>query len=1572
MKKNICTIAIYFVLVNITLSQIQLEWASSEDFGAIIHDDQGNYYTTGNFLDTLDFNLGAGTLSYTSNGIYDIFVAKYTSGGNLIWCKSFGGTGYDIVSALTIDGNNNVCLTGYFTETVDFDPGPNVYNLTSANSFGGFVGDVFILKLDENGNFLWAKANNGSNHSVGRGITTDLLGNVYITGEFKSPADFDPGPGVLMVSPYVNYNDDYFVQKLDSNGDLLWAKGFGGAGTDKARLLAIDSANNLYVAGEYTDSMDFDPGTGVYTLGTNGGSDCFIQKIAPNGDLLWAKGFGGTGNEAPSSLKIDASTNIYLAGGFQDTIDFNPGLGTHNLSTNGPNNDIFIQKLDSAGNFLWANKIGGPGNDAFHHLALDNSGDLYLSSRGPSIDCDPGPNTYTLPDGGVLIKLDSSCNLLWALSNPSGLVAIDNFNNIHISSGYDMSVDYDPSDEVLFLPTPINGGAYPIVNQKFKQHGIFGKVYNDFNLDCIKDSVETGLANKRLIIMPANIIVETNANGIWALDSLPAGTYNVIADTIAQWLPSCPLSQTFTVVHPDSITQAPNFGFYSTTPCAFPNVSINAPFLRPGFSDQRVYLQVCNHNFASGILDTIDLIVTLDSLLTPQNSSTSYVSLGNNQYKFSINTIFPGFCTNHWIDCNLSTSATIGQSLCLKAEISPVDICYLDSIPLPSPTGISPCQTVYDGSHLEINSWCNNDTILFDIKNIGSDMTCFSQVRLYVDGNLTLTDSILLLGSNNQSFSYSGDGRTWRMEIDQHPLHPGNSQPSSTIELCGNATNWTSNLVNILPQDDFDPFIDISCGLVTGSFDPNDKTGFPLGIGNTHEILPNQELEYLIRFQNTGTDTAFTVIIRDTLSTDLDAFSVATEVASHNFTFKMYGPRVLEWTFHNIMLPDSNVNEIASHGFAKFKVNQNINLPLGTVIQNSASIYFDYNLPIITNTYLHTIAIPQVPSWTTIDSISTTTCDSFVFNGVSYVKSGSYLHPTDNNGLDSLYSIDLTILKSSIGATLNAVSCNSYTAIDGQTYTSSGQYTALLSNNSVGCDSSIILNLTINNNDSIINETACESYTAPDGQTYTSSGQYVATIPNFAGCDSTITINLTINSSSLSAISDTTCGNYTAPDGQVYTSSGQYTAIIPNVIGCDSVITIDLIINSTISNTTSFLNENVCDSFIAPNGQLYTTSGQYVVSIPNSVGCDSIITINLSVGTGVSSSSTINETGCSSYTAPDGQVYTSSGQYIAVIPNAVHCDSTITINLVLTNTSSTIAINETNCSYTAPDGQVYTSSGQYIATISNTVGCDSIITINLTLPSSTSVLNDSTCASFYIAPDLQWYFATGQYTVIIPNAVGCDSIITLNLTFNQNSSDIINEISCASYTAPDGQIHTTSGQYTATIPNTTGCDSTITINLTIDNLPSDSIIQLGTTLTTFSSGMNYQWLDCNNGNSPINGATNQSFTPVVNGDYAVQITNGSCSTTSNCTNVVMLNLDDLSNTLNIKVYPNPTNSILYLKKESIKEFKLKLRNQFGQLLISQFFSESVKEINLSYLPAGLYYLSITNNEKTFVKKIVKK
>ena len=543
--------------------------------------------------------------------------------------------------------------------------------------------------------------------------------------------------------------------------------------------------------------------------------------------------------------------------------------------------------------------------------------------------------------------------------------------------------------------------------------GIYGEVYNDINENCIKEN-ESLLKGRRLTISPGNIIVETIGNGYWYIDSLPAGTYTITVDTTGKWRPTCDVTQTFTVTDPNGFTEVPAFGLVSTEPCSEPNVSINMPFMRPGFSGQKVYVQACNDYIATGALIDGYVDVDLDELITVNSASMSYTDLGDNTFRFDVGTLNPGQCVSFDMSTTVSTSAVLGQTLCMEALLYPVENCVLDTIPTPTPPDFTPCDLPWDNSSILVEGECVNDSIVFTITNTGDpgdgDMDCFSPVRLYIDGEYIWLDSIQLAGGETFTYTFAGDGRTWRLEVDQHPLHPGNSHPNATIELCGDPTNWTPDLVNTLPQDDEDPIKDIYCGIVTGSYDPNDKTGYPLGVGEDHLIEPNRKMEYVIRFQNTGTDTAFTVKILDTLDTDLDIFSVRSGASSHNYSFRMHGPRVLEWTFYDIQLPDSTTNEPASNGFVTFTAKQNKDLADGTEINNRVGIYFDYNDPIITNTTSHIVGRPiKTASWTETKDITDEACEEYTYNSFKYTQTGSYYQIKEGTPTDTLVTLNLTI-----------------------------------------------------------------------------------------------------------------------------------------------------------------------------------------------------------------------------------------------------------------------------------------------------------------------------------------------------------------------------------------------------------------------------------------------------------------------------------------------------------------------------------------------------------------------------------
>lgn len=495
--------------------------------------------------------------------------------------------------------------------------------------------------------------------------------------------------------------------------------------------------------------------------------------------------------------------------------------------------------------------------------------------------------------------------------------------------------------------------------------GHSGFVYKDLNANCSMDNLESGLENILLSIQPGNHIVQTNSFGGWFIDNLPVGTYTVTADTTSIWVPTCLPTTTFTVTDPNIFESTSPIGMESTNPCAEPNVSIAMPVSRPCMSSY-VHVLVENESTASDIIPNAYVDVELDQILTIVTSSHPYTTIGTNQYRFDVGDLFPGQAESISINTFTACSAILGQTVCNSADLFPVDPCMLDTLPsnVPNDTlGVfpEPCTLPWDGSSIYVDGWCQNDSIYFSVLNTGAnDMLCFTPVMVYVDSVLSYVDSLQLNGGQSQVYVYPANGQTWQIQVPQHPLHPGNSNPNAYVELCGDTNNWTPNVVNSFPLDDADPVSDVHCLQVTGSYDPNDKTGYPLGFTDEHWIDPGQQLEYLIRFQNTGTDTAFTVVIRDTLAPQLNVFTVNSGVSSHDYSFSVLDQNVLEWTFNNILLPDSTTDLEGSNGFVIFKVDQMPNLPLGSVIRNDADIYFDFNAPIITNETWHTLHVGTI------------------------------------------------------------------------------------------------------------------------------------------------------------------------------------------------------------------------------------------------------------------------------------------------------------------------------------------------------------------------------------------------------------------------------------------------------------------------------------------------------------------------------------------------------------------------------------------------------------------------------------
>lgn len=361
----------------------------------------------------------------------------------------------------------------------------------------------------------------------------------------------------------------------------------------------------------------------------------------------------------------------------------------------------------------------------------------------------------------------------------------------------------------------------------------------------------------------------------------------------------------------------------------------------------------------------------------------------------------------------------------------------------------------------------------------------------------------------------------------------------------------------------------------------------------------------------------------------------------------------------------------------------------------------------------------------------------------------------------------------------SVVTCDTYTVPSGdETYTTDGIYMDTIPNFG-GCDSIMTITLDIiSSSTASLNISSCDSYTVPSGdETYTVDGIYMDTIPNFEGCDSVLTITVDISYSSSSSLNIMACNTYTVPSGdETYTADGVYMDTIPNVSGCDSIMTITLDI---VSSSTASLNISSCESYTVPSGdETYTVDGVYMDTIPNFEGCDSIMTITVDIIN--ASASSISVTECDSYTVPSGNAtYLTSGVYLDTIPNFVGCDSVITITLTI-NYSTGSYYEATSCFSHTYNSQTYTTSGMYTQTLTNSVGCDSVITLNLTIH-QVDISVTQTGGTFAAAGTgiwFQWLYCDSSMAQIpgavnqefTPTANGNYAVVVMNLFCSDTSA----------------------------------------------------------------------------------------------------------------------------------------------------------------------------------------------------------
>jgi gliding motility-associated-like protein/uncharacterized delta-60 repeat protein len=435
-------------LCTISFAQPSAVFENAFNFGQVAHstaiDDNGNMYVTGSFTGTTDFDPGAATVDITSAGNLDVFVLKLSPAGALLWAHRIGSTGNDVGYSIDVDANGNVYTTGVFEFSVDFDPGPatasrsgrvftqkldtdgnfiwvsvtsgtntqtegwsvidasgNIYragHFTGSVDFDPGAGttsftsigtkDIFAEKLDVDGSLLWVKRIGGAGIHSASGLMLDASNNLIVTGTFQNSIDFDPGVGTVTLTDN-GIADGYMLRLAGTNGDFIGVKQFTGTGEERPASLVKDPAGNILLAGTFSGTADFDPGTGVFNGTASGINSFFIEKLDVDGNFIWAKTMLGTSQNYITDIALDPVGSIYLTGEFQNTVDFNPDpSATFNVTSSG-GEDFFLQKLTPDGALVYIHKFGSTGNESGHRIAFQDNLIYITGYFTGTVDFDP-------------------------------------------------------------------------------------------------------------------------------------------------------------------------------------------------------------------------------------------------------------------------------------------------------------------------------------------------------------------------------------------------------------------------------------------------------------------------------------------------------------------------------------------------------------------------------------------------------------------------------------------------------------------------------------------------------------------------------------------------------------------------------------------------------------------------------------------------------------------------------------------------------------------------------------------------------------------------------------------------------------------------------------------------------------------------------------------------------------------------------------------------------------------------------------------------------------------------------
>ncbi|AFM06291.1 conserved repeat protein [Bernardetia litoralis DSM 6794] len=931
-------------------------------------------------------------IPFTQSQDAKFFVAKISPTDEVIWMKN-GEWFTDAAtnptynpyndldfSNIEIDnsGNIHVVFSSGYNRTLD--------RVTWANRQYNQI-DNFILKLSSSGNEIWHKALLLHNESLnvqrqGTKIAIDNQNNVFLaltvlaqdlTG---TPYQFNID-GTTFTIPKNTYppadqygggqGSEVLTLKFTSNGQYLWNRQmvseFGYVNFDD--LIVDSNGNPLVSIHGLGQSLVFNGSSESNSL--NGVFPSFLIKYNTNGDLLSHEQIlTENGYIYLRSLLYQIGDNTFLAG------------QGYNIDPN--QSEFYVTKLDA--NLNVVSQFEVQGNFGLQNMVVDNNENIYVAismftDNGSLSSINLGSTSHILTDSDIeyfLVKMNQTIGIDWGVrlgvsklngdiyNDDKRSLDIDNRGYVYVSGVYvpNSTIGTTTLPNVPFIQN--TEGLLQYIGKIRDDSFVFpifrgeGKTFAELNTDCQLNSTDKAISSI-LIKRNDGYYAISNLNGDYLMP-FSEGNYtlrsSLIDTNLSQYITSnCDIEKQVSInggqiQDPTSL----HFG-YQTLPCSYLTIAItNKPRRRCFMSSTTVEYQ--NKGFADA--NNVEIKVEYPDYIFPVSSLPAWTRKEGNNYFFNVGSLAAGntekIVFQDSVICGIEEIRGLTQ--CVKATISPANSCE---------------DWTDNENKYEITGQCVGGGIArYTIKNLTATSTDSIPYRLYANSAIFQEGNVLLPANGEIEFEVFTNGATVRMEV-----FPPNHEPiSEFVEGCQTIVPYSANPAtplssspvtesgSALPQNDGGERMETSCSEILDSYDPNDKQVAPFGLTNENLIEATTELDYTIRFQNTGTIEAVNIVVLDTLSEYLDIETIRLGMVSHDYNFFIDGDadtRVLRFEFDNINLPDSNSNEPASHGFIKFKIKQKANNRIGTVIKNRAAIYFDFNSPIITNTISNKIAI---------------------------------------------------------------------------------------------------------------------------------------------------------------------------------------------------------------------------------------------------------------------------------------------------------------------------------------------------------------------------------------------------------------------------------------------------------------------------------------------------------------------------------------------------------------------------------------------------------------------------------------